>query len=117
MKIGRNTLVGCLLLSFFAAGFFLPTLAHPQSLKKIRMGSSSTNVSFLALYTALHRGFFKDEGIDLEIIYMAANLPAPQCMNGDLDYNAAVTGIIGGAVRGRPMKVLLFTVANVPCCS
>jgi NitT/TauT family transport system substrate-binding protein len=110
MKTGQNTLVGCLLLSFFAAGFFVPTLAHPQSLKKIRMGSSSTNVSFLAIYTALHRGFFKDEGIDLEIIYMAANLTSAAVMAGDLDYSAAVTGLIGGAVRGQPMKVLLFTV-------
>ena len=74
------------------------------------MGSSSTNVSFLAIYAALHRGFFKDEGFDLEIIYMAANLTSSAVMTGDLDYSAAVTGLIGGAVRGQPMKVLLFSV-------
>jgi len=64
----------------------------------------------MAIYTALHRGFFKDEGIDLEIIYMSANLTSAAVMTGDLDYSAAVTGLIGGAVRGQPMKVLLFTV-------
>jgi NitT/TauT family transport system substrate-binding protein len=84
--------------------------ANAQTLKRIRMGSSSTNVSFLAIYTALHRGFFKDEGFDLEIIYMAANLSSSAVLTGDLDYSAAVTGLIGGAVRGQPMKVLLFTV-------
>ena len=76
------------------------------------MASSSTNVSFLALYTALHRGFFKDEGIDLEIIFMPANLASTAVLNGDVDYNGAVTGTIGAAVQGRPMKVLLFTVAK-----
>ena len=76
------------------------------------MGSSSTNVSFLAIYTALHRGFFKDEGIDLEIVFMPANLASAAVLNGDLDYNGAVTGTIGAAVRGQPMKVLLFTVAK-----
>src|SRR5262245_20134299 len=86
---------------------------HAQApLKKVRMGSSSTNVSFLALYTAFHRGFFKDEGIDLEIIYMPANLASTAVLNGDVDYNGAVTGTIGAAVRGQPMKVLLFTVAK-----
>ena len=83
-----------------------------QPLKKIRMGSSSTNVSYLALYTAYHRGFFRDEGIDLEIVYMPANLASTAVLNGDLDYNGAVTGTIGAAVHGQPMKVLLFTVAK-----
>ncbi len=76
------------------------------------MGSSSTNVSFLAIYAAYHRGFFKDEGIDLEIIYMPANLASTAVLSGDIDYNGAVTGTIGAAVRGQPMKVLLFTVAR-----
>ena len=93
---------------FFACNF----PARAQALKKVRMGSSSTNVSFLALYTALHRGFFKDEGIDLEIVFMPANLASTAVLNGDVDYNGAVTGTIGAAVQGRPMKVLLFTVAK-----
>jgi len=91
----------------------IATNGRAQSgLKKVRMGSSSTNVSFLALYTALNRGFFKDEGIDLEIVFMPANLASTAVLNGDLDYNGAVTGTIGAAVQGRPMKVLLFTVSN-----
>jgi NitT/TauT family transport system substrate-binding protein len=96
---------------FFAGGFFTPS-SDAQPLKKIRMGSSSTNVSFLALYTALNRGFFKDEGIDLEIIFMPANLASTAVQAGDVDYNGAVTGTIGAAVRGQPMKVLLFTVSK-----
>ena len=91
---------------------FSASLVHAQTLKKVRMASSSTNVSFLALYTALHRGFFKDEAIDLEIIFMPANLASTAVLNGDVDYNGAVTGTIGAAVQGRPMKVLLFTVAK-----
>lgn len=98
------------LVGFVTFASFFSSASHAQALKKVRMGSSSTNVSFLAIYTALHRGFFKDEGIDLEIIYMAANLTSAAVMSGDLDYSAAVTGLIGGAVRGQPMKVLLFTV-------
>lgn len=105
LSLSINTILLCI--------FCISGLSYAQvGLKKIRMGSSSTNVSFLALYTALHRGFFKDEGIDLEIIYMPANLASTAVLNGDIDYNGAVTGTIGAAVRGQPMKVLLFTVAK-----
>ena len=91
---------------------FIASVADAQPLKKVRLASSSTNVSFLALYTAVHRGFFKDEGIDLEIIFMPANLASTAVLNSDVDYNGAVTGTIGAAVQGRPMKVLLFTVSK-----
>jgi NitT/TauT family transport system substrate-binding protein len=108
MNYRRKLLLGCLTASFLIGIIF--TSSDAQTLKQVRLGSSSTNVSFLAIYTALHRGFYKDEGIDLEIIQMAANLTSAAVMSGDLDYSAAVTGLIGGAVRGQPMKVLLFTV-------
>jgi NitT/TauT family transport system substrate-binding protein len=101
-----------ILVFFLAFPPLLPSSGNAQTLKKVRMGSSSTNVSFLALYTALHRGFFKDEGIDLEIVFMPANLASTAVLNGDVDYNGAVTGTIGAAVQGRPMKVLLFTVSK-----
>lgn len=106
-------LVALLLLAVFslAAVSFISD-AQAQALKKVRMGSSSTNVSFLAIYTALQRGFFRDEGIDLEIIFMPANLASTAVLNGDLDYNGAVTGTIGAAVHGQAMKVLLFTVSK-----
>ena len=107
------TVKSLVLLTVLGSQLLLLQLSHAQvPLKKVRMGSSSTNVSFLALYTAFHRGFFKDEGIDLEIIYMPANLASTAVQSGDIDYNGAVTGTIGAAVRGQPMKVLLFTVAK-----
>ena len=111
MKINRTSVVFGLI-GFFAFASLLPSPSHAQALKKVRMGSPSTNVSFLAIYAALHRGFFKDEGIDLEIIYMPANLASTAVLSGDIDYNGAVTGTIGAAVRGQPMKVLLFTVSR-----
>jgi NitT/TauT family transport system substrate-binding protein len=108
-----NARVTSLIAALLIAIPIIPFRAEAQSgLKKVRMGSSSTNVSFLALYTALNRGFFKDEGIDLEIVFMPANLASTAVLNGDLDYNGAVTGTIGAAVRGQPIKVLLFTVAK-----
>ncbi len=112
MKNKPKSRLNIFIVIMLVAQFLLVAAAHAQALKKIRMGSSSTNVSFLALYTALHRGFFKDEGIDLEIIFMPANLASTAVLNGDVDFNGAVTGTIGAAVQGRPMKVLLFTVSK-----
>src|SRR5437762_10318919 len=107
-RMKRTITLAAVLLALFC---FAPVI-HAQALKKVRMGSSSTNVSFLAIFAAQHRGFFREEGLDLEIIFMPANLASTAVLNGDLDYNGAVTGTIGAAVHGQPMKVLLFTVSK-----
>ncbi|MGH7767431.1 MAG: ABC transporter substrate-binding protein [Candidatus Binatia bacterium] len=81
-------------------------------LKKVRIAFPTKSVSFLAFYAAYHKGFYKDEGIELEQILMQPALASTAMLTGDLDYNGAVTGVVGAAVRDRPVKVVLFTVAR-----
>ena len=86
-------------------------LAQPVR-KKIRLSLSSNNVALLPTFAAYDKGFFRDEGFDVELIHMAATLASTALMTGDLDYNGAATGVISAAVQGRPMKVLTFTVSR-----
>jgi NitT/TauT family transport system substrate-binding protein len=90
----------------------LPSSAQAQGAKKVRIAFPTKSVSFLAFYTAYHKGFYKDEGIELEQILMQPALASTAILTGDIDYNGAVTGVVGAAVRDRPMKVILFTVAR-----
>ena len=80
--------------------------------KRIRLSLSSTNVALLPTFAAYDKGFFRDEGFDVELIQMPATLASTALMTGDLDYNGAATGVISAAVQGRPMKVLIFTVSR-----
>ena len=86
-------------------------LAQPVR-KKIRLSLSSNNVALLPTFAAYDKGFFRDEGFDVELIHMAATLASTALMTGDLDYNGAATGVISAAVQGRPMKCLIFTVSR-----
>jgi NitT/TauT family transport system substrate-binding protein len=82
------------------------------SRKKIRLSLSSSTVTLLPTFAAHDKGFFRDEGFDVELIHMPATLASTALMTGDLDYNGAATGVISAAVQGRPMKVLVFTVSR-----
>ena len=87
--------------------------AHAQpSLKKIRLGIAATSVGFLPIYAAYHRGFYKDEGIDLEIILMSLAAANNAFFKGEIDYSAGLTGLALAAVRNYPAKILIFTVAK-----
>jgi NitT/TauT family transport system substrate-binding protein len=84
---------------------------HAQtSLRKVRMGIQSTNIGFLPFHVAYHKGFYREQGIDLETIFMSTQAVNAAFVRGDLDYSAAVNGIIQTIVRGAPAKILACAV-------
>ena len=84
---------------------------HAQTAaRKVRMGIQSTNIGFLPFHAAYYKGFYRDQGIDLEMIFMATQAVNAAFVRGDLDYSAAVNGIIQTIVRGAPAKILACAV-------
>jgi len=106
----RWVLVFCL--SLAVVGFSSTDAGAQSSLKKVRMGIAATSVGFLPIYTAYHRGFYKDEGIDLEIILMSLAAANNAFFKGEIDYTAGLTGLAVAAARNYPAKILIFTVAK-----
>ena len=73
---------------------------------KVRMSISSLDVSFLTGGVGQKRGFFRDEGLDVELIRMNANISVTALSTGDIDYTMIFGSVVRGAMRGLPMKVL-----------
>ena len=103
----RAIAVVFLLLVFTAAPNELS--AQPQA-KKVRMGIQSVNIGFLPFHVAYHKGFYRESGIDLETIFMSTAAVNTAFVRGDIDYSAAVNGIIQTIVRGNAAKVLACAV-------
>jgi NitT/TauT family transport system substrate-binding protein len=97
---------------FLVVGELCADAALAQPSRKIRLSLSSTTVALLPTFAAHDKGFFRDEGFDVELIHMPATLASTALMTGDLDYNGAVSGVISAAVQGRPVKCLIFAVAR-----
>jgi NitT/TauT family transport system substrate-binding protein len=107
----RTKTIATLLILLIAELCADAALAQP-SRKKIRLSLSSTTVALLPTFAAYDKGFFRDEGFDVELIHMPATLASTALMTGDLDYNGAVSGVISAAVQGRPVKCLIFALAR-----
>jgi len=74
------------------------------------MGIQSTNIGFLPFHVAYHKGFYREQGIDLETVFMSTQAVNAAFVRGDIDYSAAVNGIIQTVVRGAPAKILACAV-------
>lgn len=96
-------LVFCVL--SFLSVFVSP--AETPAAEKIRMSvSGSYNMIFLAAGVAQHRGFFKDEGLDADIVVMSAPASLAALSNGDIDYTLLTGSVIRAAIRGLPVRIV-----------
>ena len=63
---------------------------------------------------ALQRGYFKEQGLDVEIIQMNPRLGAPAVVNGAVTFATAFTSTFRGILEGMPMKLVFIHLKKGP---
>lgn len=90
-------------------GIFLVTL-NPHDLlaqaKKIRLSVPSIGTNSMLFGLTAERGFFKEEGLEVEQINMRGSLGVKALLGGDVGYSAASGSVITAALRGFNVKLV-----------
>ena len=73
--------------------------------QKITIAVSNPDMSFLSGGVAKYKGFFKEEGLDAEVVQIAANVSIAALAGGNVDYNLILQSVVTGNLRGMPIKV------------
>ena len=95
------------LLTFLVvAGMMNAAPCPSRATEKIRIAVSNFNVTFLPAAVAARKGYFRDEGLEAEVIRISAPIAVVSLINGDLDYNMVFGSSVRAALRGLPVKVL-----------
>jgi ABC-type nitrate/sulfonate/bicarbonate transport system substrate-binding protein len=85
--------------------FLVHASAHAAD--KIRISMTGFAGQFMTFPLAQKRGFLKEEGIEAEIIRIAAVAGRAALSSGEVDYSTGIGGMsIGGAMTGIPIKVV-----------
>lgn len=108
----RRLRILCIIGILAASASLCPSATAQAPLKKLRLGIAATSVGFLPIYAAHQKGFFRDEGIDLEIILMSLAAANNAFFKGEIEYSAGLTGLALAAARNYPAKILIFTIAK-----
>jgi NitT/TauT family transport system substrate-binding protein len=100
-----------LLSAFFLLSGLLTERAKAQE-KTIRIGFPSIAFQELPLFAATKRGFFRTEGINVELVQIAGAPAVAALLSGDVDYITHNSRIIATAVRGGGVKSVFNYVAK-----
>lgn len=96
-------------LALLLFGWRLDT-ATGQELQKVRISYSSRSNSTTVYQVALARGFFKEEGLEAEMIQMNPRLGGLAVMNGDIEFTTTFGTTLRGIIQGLPLKFVAISV-------
>lgn len=87
----------------------LPGLAQPAlGADKVRFALPGNSMGYLPLFVAFHRGFFRDEGIDIELPRLVPAMAHNALMSGDVQYHGLADSGLRLAARGAPIKAIFY---------
>lgn len=104
-------------LSIFCAGLGLTLGVRALAAdapQKVRIAYASRSSSAMPQYMAQSKGFFKAEGLDVELIQMNPRLGATAVVNGDVTFATPFTSTFRGILQGFPMKLVFIHIKKGP---
>ncbi|MGH7793551.1 MAG: ABC transporter substrate-binding protein [Candidatus Binatia bacterium] len=97
-------------LTLFLLLVFAAPAAPPTALgaERVRLALPAKSMGYLPLFVAIHRGFFKDENIEIETSMMLPQLAHNALLSGEVDYHGVADSALRLAARGAPLKAIFF---------
>ena len=84
---------------------FKPDDLAAQQIKFVLPGNS---MGYLPLFVAVHRGFFKDEGIDIELPRLVPAMAHNALLAGEAHYHGLADSGLRLAAKGLPLKAIFY---------
>jgi ABC-type nitrate/sulfonate/bicarbonate transport system substrate-binding protein len=90
-----------------AAAKFSFSAEKPPKLIPVRIGVVSRSTLDMPFFVARDRGFFREEGLEAEIILMRSSLTLQAMLAGSIDFGTATGTAINAIVNGADVRVVL----------
>jgi len=86
---------------------FLFTAVSSGTAENVKFGIPGLTVTMMPLPVAKERGFFQQEGLNVELVLMPAALNIKVLLNGGLDYATTIGSAVVASVRGIDVRVVM----------
>jgi NitT/TauT family transport system substrate-binding protein len=98
----KRVIISLSVLSFLYAS----ALDAQAQLQKVVLTYSSRSIASIDLYVAQERGFFREEGLDAQLVQVRATAAIAAVLSGEVNALGSIGSAIRAIPRGAPIKVL-----------
>ena len=74
--------------------------------RKVTLSYSAVSMTWFPVKVAIEKGFFRNEGLDPQLIQMNGNVATVALANGHLDFSLNISPVLNGAMQGLGLKLV-----------
>jgi NitT/TauT family transport system substrate-binding protein len=87
-----------------AAATLLTIPAHAAD--KVKVSYPTMTSSYIFFFSAIAKGYYKEENLDLDVIEAAGGVATPALVSGDVQFSTSGSSAISAVMKGAKLKVL-----------
>ncbi len=76
------------------------------SAESIRVSYASAGTGYMDHLVAMERGYFREEGLNIEVVKAGGGVATPALLSGQLHFSTSAAAALSGAIRGGPLKIV-----------
>ena len=97
----KTALLLCLL-----ASLTRPNLSVATETRKVTLSYSAVSMTWFPVKVAVEKGFFRNEGLEPQLIQMNGNVATVALANGHIDFSLNISPVLNGAIQGLGTKLV-----------
>jgi NitT/TauT family transport system substrate-binding protein len=102
--------VGLKTVVLFVCSLFFAGEIHAE---RIRTAVPQANLNYLSIYVADGRGYFREQELENETVVIPGPLATAALLSGDIDYSGSGGSGMRAAIKGAPIKGIMFQTEKV----
>lgn len=84
-----------------------PTTAQAAAtLESVKVSYAVLSMAYMDHVLAMDKGYFRDEGLNVEVMRMGGGVATPALLSGQLQFSSSAGSSLSAAVRGGPIKIV-----------
>jgi NitT/TauT family transport system substrate-binding protein len=95
-----------IVLLLFALDFLAASPLFAAETRKTTFSYSAVSMTWFPVKVAVEKGFFRNEGLDPQLIQMNGNVATVALANGHIDFSLNISPVLNGAIQGLGLKLV-----------
>jgi NitT/TauT family transport system substrate-binding protein len=100
--------------SIWAGVAVLAVAASSVHAEPVKIAIASRSMNYAPYFVPLSKGYYKEEGFEVELIDAGGGVATPAQISGDIDFNTSASAALSAILKGAELKIIYFPWDRIP---